>query len=149
MNSYYWQLLACLGGALLAMQGALNSRLGVLLHNPLWATFISYCIGAFLVLGYLLAFRSFPNKQMVQHVPTYLWFAGAICSVVGISMYFYAIPKLGVSTMISVGLAGQLLLAFVAGHFGWFNFPKEPINSYRVFGLLSLILGVVLINFKK
>ncbi|MCB2209011.1 MAG: DMT family transporter [Bacteroidetes bacterium] len=149
MNHITIMLFAMTGGVLLSVQGGLNSQLGVLLKNPLLATLVVYLFSTFFALLFvLLSVRSVPSIQQVKDIPMYLWFTGALFSVIGISLYYYTIPKLGISTMITIGLFGQMLFSVVAGHFGWFGLPQEPVDFKRVLGVSSMILGIFLINNK-
>ncbi|MDO6782459.1 DMT family transporter, partial [Marinovum sp. 1_MG-2023] len=65
-----------------------------------------------------------------------------------ISLYYYTIPKLGISTMISFGLFGQLTFSIIAGHFGWLNLPLEPLTFKRLLGFFVMMFGIILINIK-
>lgn len=79
----------------------------------------------------------------------HLWFSGALFSVVGISLYYYSIPRLGMASMISLGLFGQLLFSVIAGHFGWFGMPPTPISITKVLGVTAMTVGILLINLKS
>lgn len=149
MNSYILSLLALLGGVFLAMQGALNAQLGDVLKHPLLAAVIAFfCSTLFAFLFVLISPNNYPSWAEIQKVPSYLWFTGGLFSVLGISLYYYTIPKLGLSTMISFGLSGQLLFSLVAAHFGWFNLPVEPLNIRRAIGATAMIIGILFINTK-
>lgn len=147
MNQYLLFILALIGGAFLALQGSLNAQLGLLLKNPLLASFVAFCSStcfAFLVI--IISVKSYPTSTEIQAIPKYLWFTGGFFSLIGISLYYYTIPKLGLSTMISFGLCGQLCFAVIAGHFGWFGLPPEPISLQRLMGLAAMIAGILLIH---
>ncbi|MDO6803849.1 DMT family transporter [Wenyingzhuangia sp. 1_MG-2023] len=149
MNQYTLSILAFTGGIFLAAQGGLNAHLGVLLKNPLLASvvaFFSSCL--FALLFVLVSVKNYPTTQQLQQIPFYLWFTGGLFSVLGIGLYYYTIPKLGVATMISFGLCGQILFAVIAGHFGWLNLPTEPITVKKMIGVLAMISGIFIINWK-
>ena len=149
MNQYSLISIAFLGGILLAAQGGLNAQLGVFLKNPLLASLVAFFFSFIFVLIYVLAsIKNLPTLNDLKNIPTYLWFTGALFSVLGVSLYYYTIPKLGISTMISLGLIGQLLFSVVAGHFGWLNLPTEPISIKKMMGVISMIIGILLINLK-
>ncbi len=142
-------LFAMTGGILLSIQGGLNSQLGVLLKNPLLATLVAYLFSTlFAIVLVTVSIKSVPTIQQVREIPIYLWFSGALLSVLGISLYYYTIPKLGISTMISIGLFGQMLFSVIAGHFAWFGLPKETIDLKRIIGVSAMIAGIYLINKK-
>ncbi|WP_282117337.1 DMT family transporter [Cellulophaga baltica] len=149
MNNYGILVLAFIGGVFLAIQGGLNAQLGVLLRNPLLASLIAFFSSTLFALVFVLFnFKSLPTIIQAKEVPFYLWFTGGFFSVIGISLYYYTIPKLGISTMISIGLCGQLIFAVIAGNYGWLNLPLEPITLKKTIGMLSMILGIILINIK-
>lgn len=149
MNQIHLTLLAFVGGIFLAIQGGLNAQLGSLLKSPLLASLIAFlCSALFAGVIVLISIRQIPTLDQVQSIPTYLWFAGALFSVLGISMYYYTIPRLGISTMISLGLSGQLIISVIAGHFGWFGMPVEPVTIKRLFGVMAMIIGIIMINRK-
>ena len=145
MNQTTFSVLAIIGGVFLAAQGALNSTLSVLLKNPLLASVIAFLTSTiFAIIFVLLSTKSLPNASDLKQIPIYLWFSGGLFSVLGISLYYYTIPKLGISTMISFGLFGQLTFSIIAGHFGWLNLPLEPVTL----GFFVMMFGIILINVK-
>ena len=149
MNNYGILVLAFIGGVFLAIQGGLNTQLGVLLRNPLLASLIAFFSSTLFALVFVFFnFKSLPTIIQIKEVPFYLWFTGGFFSVIGISLYYYTIPKLGISTMISIGLCGQLIFAVIAGSYGWLNLPLEPITLKKAIGMLSMILGIILTNIK-
>jgi transporter family-2 protein len=149
MNQYFLSILAIIGGVFLAAQGGLNSNLGVVLKNPLLASVIAFfCSTIFSLAFVLFSLKNIPNWIEIKQVPVYLWFTGGVFSVLGISLYYYTIPKLGISTMISLGLFGQLIFSVIAGHFGWLNLPLEPLTVKKVIGIITMMAGILLINIK-
>lgn len=142
-------LLAFSGGVFLAIQAGFNSQLSAILKQPVVASvstsvFSVVFAGIFLI----LAGKDLPTLQQVRQIPWYLWGIGGFFSVLGISLYFYTIPRLGISRMVALGLCGQLLFSFLAGTFGWLNLPVEPLTLKRLFGLFTMIVGIVMLNIK-
>ena len=148
MNQYSLYILAIIGGAFLAAQGGLNSHLGVLLKNPLIATFAAFLSSTIFACIFILSIKNPPTWIEIKQIPIYLWFIGGLFSVLGIILYYYTIPKLGISTMISLGLFGQLVFSVIAGHFGWLNLPVEPLTVKRTVGIITMISGILMINLK-
>lgn len=149
ITNYGVLILAFIGGVFLAIQGGLNAQLGVLLKNPILASLIAFFSSTLFALVFVLFnFKSVPTISQIKGVPFYLWFTGGLFSVIGISLYYYTIPKLGISTMISIGLCGQLIFAVIAGNYGWLNLPLEPITLKKIIGISSMIIGILLINIK-
>lgn len=140
---------AFLGGIFLAIQAGFNAHLGVLLRKPLLASISTSVSSAAFAVIFILAFsRELPGFSTLKQVPWYLWFIGGLFSMMGITLYFYSIPKLGISRMISLGLCGQLVFSLIATHFGWLNLPLEPITWKKLIGIAAMITGILFINSK-
>ncbi len=149
MNQYVLFFLAVIGGVFLAVQGGLNSTLGVYLKNPLLASLAAFFSSTLFALLFLVfSIKNNPTWVEIKQIPTYLWFTGGLFSVLGIGLYYYTIPKLGISTMISLGLFGQLVFSVFAGHYGWLDLPTEPITIKRTLGIITMLSGIILINLK-
>ncbi len=86
------------------------------------------------------------TAQIVSDVPKHLWVSGGFLAAFAICMFYYLIPKMGIGQMMSFALSGQLIVAVVLGHFGWFDLPQKPINTATAFGVTALIIGIALIN---
>ena len=140
-------LFALLAGAAISAQASMNAQLGVLLRSAMLGTGVAFLVGlGFVSLAFFALQRDFPSPEAVRSVPVYLWFSGGALSAFAISTYFYLIPQMGIGTMMSWALTGQLVVAMLAGHFGWFDFPVQPINWSRLAGVLALAIGIILIN---
>lgn len=148
MNAFVLAMLGLSGGVFLAIQSGFNSQLGVLLKNPIIAVAATSLFSFLFALSFLLVQYRPVNGEELKSVPWFLWFIGAGFSMLGISIYFYLIPKVGMAKMVTLGLCGQLLFAVVSGHFGWFGMPKEAFTTVRILGAMCLLLGIVLINHK-
>lgn len=147
MNFPLLQLLALLAGAAIAIQAGLNTRLGVLLQNPFLAASVALTGGStFTLLVFLFTSRDFPNMKILERVPVYLWFSGGLLGAFALSVFYWLIPKIGVGPLVSFSLAGQLILAMVASHFGWFQLPVIPLTTTRLSGIVAMMLGILLIN---
>lgn len=143
----YLSLLALIAGAAISLQATMNAQLGQLLKNALVATSIAFTSSLVFILLGLAAFnREWPQREAIQSVPHYLWFSGGLFSAFAVASFYWLIPKMGIGPMMSYALTGQLLLAIIAGHFGWFQLPITLISPLKLVGVGALILGIVLIN---
>lgn len=145
----YLCLLALLAGAAIATQAGMNAQLGMLLDNSLLGTAIVFACSCLFSLGAFWAFsNTYPTLENVRAVPIYLWFGGGAISAFGVALFYYLIPKMGIGSMMSYALTGQILLAVTANHFGWFEMPVKPINLLKFTGVLALVIGVLFINWE-
>ncbi|MEP1033057.1 DMT family transporter [Ekhidna sp.] len=147
MNNSTLLLLSFSVGIMVVIQGGINSRLGILLNNSLLATSTALTMGAsFTLIAVLITVKQFPSMHQLREIPIYMWVTGGLLSFLAVTLFYYIIPKIGISTAVTFGLAGQLIFAAIAGHFGWFNMPLEPITMKKVAGLFVMIAGVILIK---
>lgn len=145
MNSL--SLIAFFSGAAIAAQAGLNAQLGVWLKNPFLATVVAFAASLMVIgLSVLVTTREYPSWEAVRAVPWYLWFSGGVLSAFAISMFYFLIPKMGIGQMMAFALSGQLLMAVIASHFGWFDMPQKPLTPSRWLGIVALLVGVILIN---
>ena len=143
----YLPLLAIFAGVAISLQATLNARLGVLLQNTLLGTGIAFMVGCLLCLTLVAVTGKFNIKAAsLQAVPVYLWFTGGTLGALGVGLLYFLIPQMGIGPMTVFSLAGQLLVATTASHFGWFDLPQNPVTLQNLIGFLSLFTGVVLVN---
>ncbi|MEZ5044453.1 MAG: DMT family transporter [Saprospiraceae bacterium] len=147
MNNTFLFLLSFLVGMMVVIQGSINARLGVLLNSALLATTTALVISAsFTVVATISTVRNFPSIDKLQAVPAYMWFSGGVFSFLAVTLFYYIIPRVGISTAVTFGLAGQVLFAAIASHFGWFGMPIESITTKKVMGMMVMIISVIIIK---
>ncbi len=142
----YFSVLALLAGAAIAIQAGMNAQLGVSLKSPLLAAAVTFMVACGSVLAVVfISARQLPTTTSIHAVPGYLWFSGAI-SAFGVALFYFLIPRMGVGSMMSYALTGQLLIAMLISHYGWFDLPETPVTISKLVGVLAMIVGIVLIN---
>lgn len=142
--------LAIAAGAAIAIQASMNAQLGMILKSSMISTSIAFLFSLiFTTSAMFLSTKQYPNFIEIKSVPLYLWFSGGALSAFGVGMFYYLIPKMGVGSMMSYALSGQILIAIIASHFGWFNLPIKPINTVKLTGVSLLIIGVLFINWES
>ncbi len=139
-------LLSIIAGALIAIQAGINSQLGVILKNSLLATVIAFMVSALIsLIGLLAISKNLPTNEVIRSVPLHFWFGGAI-SAFGVGLFYFFIPKMGVGSMMSLALTGQLITAVLISHFGWFGLPESTLSLSKCLGVFAMISGILLIN---
>jgi transporter family-2 protein len=150
----YFALLALAAGAAIAIQASMNAQLGVLLKSSMMGTSIAFFVSCVCALSAMVfsatvfSTKLYPQIAEIKSVPVYLWFSGGALSAFGVGMFYYLIPKMGLGSMMSYALSGQILIAIIASHFGWFELPIRPITTLKVVGVIALITGVLLLNWE-
>lgn len=143
-----FSFLALIAGAAIATQASMNARLGVLLHNSMWATTVAFGVSCIVMLisTLIVSTQQTPDWTDIGSVPIYLWFSGGALAALGVGLFYFLIPQMGIGPMMSYALTGQLLIAMISSHFGWFELPIKSFTIGRAMGLGALIVGIMLIN---
>lgn len=143
---YALTAIALLIGGLLAVQGSMNSQLGTYLKHPLQASFTNFLVGTIcLLLINVLLRTELPKASLLTQVPIYLFFGG-ILGAIFVSSVVILIPKIGVSTMLGATIGGQMIVASIIDHYGWFNVATHPFSLGRLAGIICLLAGIFLIQ---
>ena len=124
-------LLALCAGACIALQAAMNAQLGQIFQSSLLATSYAFATSCILV-SIVYMFENHNIKTIsLTLVPWYLWLS-CIFSVIGVASFYYLIPKMGVGNMMTFALTGQIILAMLISHFGWFSSPIKLISLSKL-----------------
>ncbi len=137
-------ILVVLAGGLVAVQAAVNARLGRDVGSPLIAALISFLVGTLVLLLAVWAIRApIPVASTIARIPWWGWLGG-VFGAFFVSLVIQAVPRLGVAVTLSGVVAGQLAIATLLDHFGWLGVPVHRISLIRVAGILLLLAGVAL-----
>ncbi|WP_439134898.1 DMT family transporter [Pseudomaricurvus sp.] len=144
--NYLFLLAAVIAGAMLPIQGALNSRLGVSLDHPMQATLVSYLGGViFCLVALILLHREIPEVRRLASVDWY-YYCGGFLGAVFVSGMLLLMPKIGVTNMLAAAIVGQLLMSVFLDHIGGFGNPVFKITYTRIAGIALLLAGLYLIQ---
>ena len=147
MNSAFYLLAFCAGAGLSA-QAVINARLAsALAGNTLVAAVVSFCVGLSLLIiaaiwrgGLIAALAQLPMQP--------LWiFAGGVLGAVFLFSTAFLAPRIGLTNMLVLIIAGQLLMSVSIDHFGWFGALAHPALPIRLIGVTVVLAGVLLTLF--
>ncbi|MEL6560215.1 MAG: DMT family transporter [Bacteroidota bacterium] len=146
MKSIVFILLAITAGMVLPIQAALNGKMGKAVGDPVYAAFISFVVGSFGLLAYLLATRTdLQTLTAAKSVDWSVWSAG-ILGAFYVACVIILAPKLGVALTFGLVVTGQLGISLIIDHFGLLGIPIHTVNWQRIAGILLIIGGVLLIR---
>lgn len=133
-------------GSLICLQGLINNRLARALHEPMQAALISFAVGTIAIAIYMLFTRhAFPSIAALRQVSPQLY-VGGVFGAIFITSVIYLLPKLGAATVVAATVAGQMIMAVMFDHFGWWEMSVHPLGLFRILGVILLMFGVVLIQ---
>lgn len=147
-----WQLLGIFAGVDLAIQNAVNARLGQAFHSPLHAAFVSFGVSFILLLffnlvrgaGIICAIRQTLARQSGRE--WWIWLGGLLgSSYVGLSSVL--VPILGTGQVVILALFGQLVFSALIQQFGWFNSRVIKMSRSQGIGTVIMFVGILLIKF--
>ena len=134
-----------LAGAVIAVQAAINARLGQALGNGMQAVLVSFTIGTVGALVYCLVEGGpVASLDILRAGPWWMW-SGGLLGVAFVWSTIFAVPKIGVSVMFPLVVAGQMTAAIVLEHFGLLGAPTQPVSWARIGGVALVVLGVVVL----
>ena len=82
---------------------------------------------------------------LLRGIPFYFFITGlfAIPLLVGAG---YLGPKIGIGLFVTASIAGQVIGSVILDHFGAFGLPIHKIDFFRLLGMITLMVGVVLVR---
>jgi len=146
---YIWLVIGFMFGFCPPIQTAINSALGQQLQSPVTSALISFIVGTIVLLILTLFFnRSLklatftPNQGPLKPV----YFIGGILGVIFVTTNIILMPYLGAALTIIVVMLGQMLMGIVIDHFGLLGTYVSKITPRKVFGILSITIGIILLR---
>lgn len=130
-------------GAMLAFQAPANAALARGIGDPVWAAAISFGIGLVLLCGIAIFRGSSPSLASFQAVP---WWAlvGGLLGAVWVLAAIWSVPRLGVVTMMSAMVLGQMLAAIIIDSGGIMGLEVRSISPSRIIAIGLVFMGVVI-----
>ncbi|HBP65334.1 MAG TPA: hypothetical protein DD730_13985 [Desulfosporosinus sp.] len=136
-------LTAAISGIAMAIQGTINSSLSQK-TSLLSATLVVHIIGTLVAFVAVLAGRDPLLKYNWLSVPWYLYLGGVL-SVLIVGLVAISIPKVGVCNATTAIIIGQVSMAVLIDHFGWFGTSRLPWSSSQIFGVALFAAGAKLL----
>lgn len=136
-------LLATVSGIAMAIQGTLNSSLSQK-TSLLSATLIVHIVGTFVAIIATLAWKTPLLQHHWQGIPWYLYLGGVL-SVLIVGLVAVSIPKVGVCNATTAIIIGQVSMAVLIDHFGWFGMSRLPWNPWQLVGIGLFAAGAKLL----
>lgn len=138
-------ILVLLAGAMTAAQPPTNAVLARASGSPVFAALLSFSVGTLVLIAVVLAAQPRLALAPLREVPWWAW-AGGFYGAFFVAVGAYAAPRLGVASLITIAVAGQMLAALAIDHYGAFGLNRAPISPGRVLGVLLIVGGVVLVR---
>jgi transporter family-2 protein len=109
------------------------------------SVFITYGVGALLAGLMMLMLKGGALSTVFTAVPSYTFISG-ILGLIIVASIGYTVPRLGVTTALTLVLVGQYFLATLMDNNGWFGTPIREIGFKQISGLLVILAGTYLVT---
>ena len=139
MDILFLILLALLGGIAVTLQGQFMGVMDQSIGTR-ESVFITYAGGGLVITLFMLFLRG-GNLRAATTVPWYALTAGLLGLVI-VGTIGFTVPRLGLTSALTLVLAGQYIASMLIEQFGWFGAPVRPFEWTRAAGILILLLGV-------
>lgn len=139
-------LIVLLAGSMLPLQAGVNAQLARAGGSALWASGISFLVGTLTLMVVYSSLRlPWPALHELKVAPLWAWSGGLMGAFFVTCMAFFA-PKLGATTLLALIIAGQIIASLLLDHFGALGFNVHEINPWRIFGVILIAAGIILVR---
>ena len=145
MNPAIFPALALVAGIFMAVQAPTNALIAKASGSSVAAALISFAIGTAALAVLLLATGWVRVTPEMRALPWYAWLGGLYGAFFVVMAAFVA-PRIGVGTLLTAAVAGQLIAALILDHFGLLGLPRQPAGLARIAGLVMVVIGAVLVR---
>ncbi|HEV2596155.1 MAG TPA: DMT family transporter [Sphingomicrobium sp.] len=138
-------LLVLAAGGFIAMQAPTNALLARAGGSPVLAALISFAVGTLALFIVWLGSANRPPPGAFTNLRWYAWLGG-LYGASYVAVAAYAAPRIGLASLITIGIAGQIAMALWLDQSGALGLPREPLNLGRAAGALLVVAGVILVR---
>lgn len=124
-------------GCLVALQSPVNAALSRTV-GVLESSFVSFVVGA-VVLGLSVLLWGQGHLTRLGAVPPWQWIGGALGAFMVLANII-CVQRIGALPTIAAMILGNLMMAALVDHYGWFGLTVAPFSWRKLLGL-ALILG--------
>jgi transporter family-2 protein len=138
--------LALLAGVTTAYQPGLNARFADHAGGRVWGGVANFAVGLLAMAIITLSLRSTPpTPARLAAGPWWMWLGG-LCGAFFVTLALILVPKIGAATYLTAMIAGQLIASVVIDHFGHLGLPVREATPGRVFGLVFIFGGMLMVR---
>lgn len=143
-------LLAFAIGCVIPLQAAVNAQLrGHVGGSTVLASLVSFGVGT-VALALVAAFQEASFKPLAGVAQASPWLlTGGLMGALFVFATTLLAPKIGVARMLSLIVAGQLVVSLAMDRYGWLGLAVREATPTRLAGAALVALGVLLVNWEQ
>lgn len=140
MSKFPYILAGIAIGGLLTLQPGLNADVARRLGNPYGAGLVSIFVSLVILVAIVFGARQPVAWSAAASMPWYLWLAGSIGVIFVVGTLWLA-PILGAALLFIAVVAGQMIMAIIAGSTGFGGYAVQPLDPWRIVGVVLVLVG--------
>ncbi|GGI40849.1 DMT family transporter [Mammaliicoccus stepanovicii] len=144
-------ILGVVAGLCVPLQTSINTKLGSFTKSPILASFYSFLVGTIVLIFINLMMN--PQKLSPTFILnqdfSYIWFTGGLLGVIFLTGNLLLLPRIGAALTVVMTVTGQIIMGLIIDQFGLFNAEIHTINIGRISGVIIMLIGILLMNYKK
>ncbi|XAZ51161.1 DMT family transporter [Pseudomonas simiae] len=147
MNVAYYLLAVCAGLGI-TLQTTLNGQLAKGVGgDSVAAALFSFTAGA-VCLGVFSLMRGGIVASLAA-IPAQPWWSllGGLLGAVALLSYVVLAPKIGLSALLGLAIAGQIFSSLVIDHFGLMGASERPVSLVKLAGSMVMLAGLAIALF--
>ncbi|MCF5144535.1 DMT family transporter [Pseudomonas edaphica] len=147
MNAAYY-LLAIAAGLGITLQTTLNGQLAKGVGgDSVAAALFSFTAGA-VCLGFFSLMRGGIVASLAA-IPAQPWWSllGGLLGAGALLSYVVLAPKIGLSALLGLAIAGQIISSLVIDHFGLMGASERPVSLVKLAGAMVMLAGLAIALF--
>jgi transporter family-2 protein len=108
---------------------------------------MSFCVGtvALIVFTFVFANQS-THLGALKHLPLYMLLGGGLLGAFYVTMALILAPRIGIASVMALGIAGQLVAALLLDRFGMFGLLERGLTTGRVGGVVLVFAGALMVR---
>ncbi len=142
-------LVAVVVGMGYPLQAGINATIAQHHGHPLLAALTNTTVASLALLVLIVFLRvPLPAAVQVAAAPWWAWTGGLL----GAGFVFSALvlaPKLGAAVFVSSGIVGTMAASLLIDHYGIIGYREQPITGLRLTGAALVVIGMILIQWKR
>lgn len=148
-NFILWLAIGLVFGSAPPIQTTINSALAQQTHSSIFASLVSFTIGTTALFILTLLFNRTLKIRITHDVlgrikPVY--FIGGMLGMAFVTANIILMPFLGAALTTIVAMLGQMIMGIIIDHFGLMGSPKNKITARKVWGLICIAIGIILLR---
>jgi transporter family-2 protein len=136
--------LTAFGGALIALQAPVNSRLGATV-GTIQGVLVTFIIGTVVLTGLAAVAKGGLAQIGEARGLSWYWFTGGLLGAAYVATALVTVRTLGATGVTAATIAAQLAMSVALDQFGWLGIARSPVTAGKLAGIVLLGIGVWLI----